>query len=228
MEMTKTQKIISILVFIGILILAVYMLINKKEEVGTTENQNASTTQQIIDELSANNPNYTIEQVPIENTASKIPVPDLNRKVYFDPKLVFTDEVKAMITSKIVGLQTQIKSDSSKLLPWIDLGMYQKMAGDYEGAKLSWEYVSKRAPTDFISRGNLGFLYAYHLKNNAMAEMYYKEAISKDTKQTYLYIQLAEVYRDVFGDVSKAKAIIDQGLKVLPNDPALLDFKKNL
>lgn len=228
MEMTKTQKIISLLVFILILVVGIYMLRNKEDKVNSNENQNASTTQQIIDELSANNPNYTIEQVPIESTTPKVPVPDLNRPVTFDSKLVFTDEVKAMITSKIVGLQTQIKADSSKLLPWIDLGMYQKMAGDYEGARLSWEYVSKRAPTDFISRGNLGFLYAYHLKNNAMSEMYYKEAISKDTKQTYLYIQLAEVYRDVFGDMSKAKAIIEQGLKAIPNDQALLDFKKNL
>lgn len=228
MEMTKTHKIISLVVFVLVLILGAYMLTNKKENVDMVENSNASTTDQIISELSANNPNYTIEQVPIENDTPKIPVPDLNRPVTFDTKLVFTDEVKSMITSKIIGLQSQIKADSSKLLPWIDLGMYQKMAGDYEGAKISWEYVSKRAPTDFISRGNLGFLFAYHLKNNAMAEMYYKEAISKDPKQTYLYIQLAEVYRDVFGDVSKAKGIIDQGLKVMPGDLALLDFKKNL
>ncbi|HRH26757.1 MAG TPA: tetratricopeptide repeat protein [Parcubacteria group bacterium] len=229
MEMTKTQKVISLIVFIVILILGVYMVMNKKTNKTETENTNASTTEQvIIDELSKNNPNYTIEQVPITENVKKIPVPDLNRAVVFDSKLVFTPEVKTMITSKIVGLQTQIKADPNKLLPWIDLGMYQKMAGDYEGAKISWKYVSEKAPTDFISRGNLGFLYAYHLKDNAMAEMYYKEAISKDPKQTYLYIQLAEAYRDVFGDISKAKAIIEQGLKVIPNDPALSDFKKNL
>lgn len=229
MEMTKTQKIISLVVFILILILGAYMVSKKSKNEVNTENGNASTTADvIIDQLSASNPNYKIEQVPITENAKKIPVPDLNRPVIFDSKLVFTDEVKQLITKKIIDLQTQIKADSSKLLPWIDLGMYQKMAGDYEGARVSWKYVSERAPTDFISRGNLGFLYAYHLKDNAMAEMYYKEAISKDPKQTYLYIQLAEVYRDVFQDKAKASAIIDQGLKVLPGDLALLDFKKNL
>ena len=228
MEMTKTQKIISVVGIIILLALSIYLFTNRKDATNPSDVNMATTTEQIISELSANNPNYTIEQVPIQNSAKPIPVPDLNRAVTFDGKLVLTDEVKAMITSKIVGLQTQIKADSTKLLPWIDLGMYQKMAGDYEGARISWEYVSKKAPTDFISRGNLGFLYAYHLKNNAMAEMYYKEAISKDPKQTYLYIQLAEVYRDVFKDMGKAKAIIEQGLKVLPGDLALTDFKKNL
>jgi tetratricopeptide (TPR) repeat protein len=229
MEMTKTQKVISLIVFILILILGVYMISKKSNDKVDTENNNASTTTStIIDQLSANNPNYKIEQVPITENVKKIPVPDLNRPVIFGSNLVFTDEVKSMIKTKITSLQSQIKSDPNKLLPWIDLGMYQKMAGDYEGAKISWKYVSEKAPTDFISRGNLGFLYAYHLKDNAMAEMYYKEAISKDPKQTYLYIQLAEVYRDVFLDTTKASAIIDQGLKVLPGDLALLDFKKNL
>jgi hypothetical protein len=61
-----------------------------------------------------------------------------------------------------------------------------------------------------------------------MAEMYYKDAISKGPKQTYLYIQLAEVYRDTFNNLDKAKAIIDQGLKVMPGDPALTEFKNSL
>ncbi len=230
MEMTKTQKIISITVFVLIVILGIYMIINRGSDNAENENtnQNATTTNNIIDELSANNPNYTIEQVPIASNVAKVPVPDLNRQVRFDNSLVFTDEVKAMIVSKVASLQSQIKADSSKLLPWIDLGMYFKMAGDYEGARISWKYVSDVAPNDFISRGNLGFLYAYHLKDNAMAEMYYKEAISKDKNQTYLYIQLAEVYRDVFKDISKARGIIDEGLKVLANDPSLTEFKNTL
>jgi hypothetical protein len=36
------------------------------------------------------------------------------------------------------------------------------------------------------------------------------------------------VYKDVFHDLDKARAILDQGLKALPNDPALLEAKNNL
>lgn len=228
MQMTKIQKIISITIVLVVLILGFYYMKNKNNSVENTNTTASTTDNGVVLNNSGANPGYTIEQVPVVSTVNNIPVPDLNRSVTFDKNLVFTEEVKTMVTNKILGFQTELKKNPNNLLVWMDLGMYQKMAGDYEGAKISWKFVSQKAPTDYISLGNLGNLYAYYLKDNAMAENYYRQAISKDPKQIYLYIQLAEVFRDVYKDNDKARAIIEEGLKMNQLDQALLEFKANL
>lgn len=229
MKMSKNQ-IILILVVIALLVLGYYFKKNNSTAENKVADQSVSTTTNVVS-LNANGASgYKVEQVPINPTGAtkNIPMPDLERPIVFDKNQVFSEEIKNLYTSKILGLKEQIKKNPNSLLPWLDLGMYEKAIGDYEGAKISWKYVSERAPTDFVSLGNLGNLYAYYLKDNAMAETYYKQAISKSPKQTYLYIQLAEVYRDVYKDNEKAKAIIDQGLKIMPGEVSLLDFRKNL
>ncbi len=173
--------------------------------------------------------NYSIKQVPVDaGLPPKIPVPDLNRPVTFSSSFGFTDDVKAIITKKIVDLQAQLKIKPNFLAGWIDLGMYQKMTGDYDGTISSWKYVSQVSPHDFISLGNLGNLYAYYIHDNAQAEIYYKQAIARDPTQVYLYIQLASVYKDAFKDLDKARDIVNQGLSKIPNNPDLLHFQSIL
>lgn len=234
MEMTKIQKIVSG----GIIVLAmlsVYIYIDRGQKAETPVSENNATTTDSTNNNSkvsieaSGTGQYTIRQISSETIKTKaIPTPDLERPVKFDPKLSFTDEAKNLITSKITSLQSELKKDSSKLLNWLDLGMYQKIAGDYEGALISWKYVSDMAPKDYVSLGNIGDLYAFYLKDNGMAEVYYKKAITNDPKQTYLYVQLAYVYKDAFKDNAKAIAILDQGLKVLPGDKALLELKESI
>ena len=136
--------------------------------------------------------------------------------------------MKSLITDKIRSLQARLKKDPRDFLAWLDLGIYQKMATDYEGAVISWQYASRLDPTSYIPLGNLGDLYAYFLKDKTKALEYYKKAISNGSTQSYLYVQLALVYKDVFKDMDKALAIIDQGLSKLPNNPSLLETKANL
>ena len=66
------------------------------------------------------------------------------------------------------------------------------------------------------------------MHDTAKAEMYFKQALSLGSAQAYLYIQFATFYRDVVKDMTKAKAIIDQGLAKLPNNQALVEFKASL
>ena len=110
----------------------------------------------------------------------------------------------------------------------IYLGINQKAAGDYQGAISSWKYASYIVPDDFISLANVGNLYAYFLKDNAEAEVYYKEAIGKGPLNEYLYTQLAEIYRDIFKDLGKARTIVNQGLSQLPGSQNLLQLKESL
>jgi tetratricopeptide (TPR) repeat protein len=232
MQMTKTQKIIVSVVAVVVL-LSVYIAFDRRSKSNTnnnTETEATSTTSASHETLNPNGTNdYTVEQVPVQTQVkAKVPVPDLNRPIYFLPSLKLNQDIQDLVTSKINSLRAVLKNDPTQLTYWIDLGMYQKMGGDYEGAAISWKYVAAVTSKDFIAYGNLGDLYAYYIKNNGMSETYYKLAIARDSKQAYLYIQLAAVYKDVFHDLDKARAILDQGLKALPNDPALLEAKNNL
>lgn len=226
MNLTKTHKIIISIVSVLILF-GIYVLIDKRSknnEEKKDENVNIATTTDI--NLKTNTGSYKIEQIPISgNNVATEKVPDLNRRIIVTAGAIVSPEAKKLSTEKITELQTRLKANTQDVLAWLDLGMYQKMAGDYEGAAISWKYVTKISPTDYISRGNLGNLYAYFLKDNGQAEVYYKEAIVKNPTQVYLYTQLAEVYRDIFKDLNKAKAIIDEGLTKVPNNPNLLQFK---
>jgi hypothetical protein len=236
MQFTKTQKIIISAVVI-IVLLGIYIAFDRRSKVQTNNipsnvNQTATTTATTTDsssKTSTQGVTYKIEPVPT-NGAKTVPkpIPDLDRPVTRSSMANVSENDVLVATKKIKELQTQLKNDPSNFLAWLDLAMYQKMAGDYAGAVLSWKYASKLAPTDYISLGNLGNLYAYFLKDNGQAEIYYKQAISKGPTQVYLYMQLADIYRDIFKDLDKARAIIAQGLSKIPNDPSLLQFQASL
>jgi hypothetical protein len=234
MQLTKTHKIIISVVIIAVLFF-VYVAFDKKsrdkQRVVETENATQSTT------TAANNiqvsvqgtGNYTITQVPVtggQNTPEQRP--DLNRAVHPTGSANVSTDSLVVATKKILELQALLKKNPADFSAWLDLGIYQKIAGDYAGAVITWTYASKLAPTDYISLGNLGNLYAYFIKDNTKAEMYYKQAISKGSTQAILYVQLAEVYRDIFHDNGKALTIIEQGLKQIPNDANLLRLKASL
>ena len=231
MQMTQTQKIILSIIAVVVL-LGVYITFDKRSKnspIIPNTNETGTTTGEAITDLTpGKHGGYTVEQVPPNTTPAKqIQVPPV-RPVTFGAGVVLDQQTKDLVTSKINSLQAMIKANPGDLKPWLDLGMYQKMAGDYAGAVISWKYVAEATSKDFIAYGNLGELYAYYIHDNAMSENYYKLAIARDSKQSYLYTQLSDVYRYVFKDMIKAGAIIDQGLRVMPGDLALTEFKNNL
>ena len=232
MQLTKTHKII-ISAAVIIVLLGVYITFDRKLK-SDIENKTVDTTEIATTTVTTNlgtgiTGNYKIEPIPIgEGKGVPQPIPNLNRELVLWNGAIISPEAKTLAVEKIKLLQTTLKNNPANLSAWIDLGIYQKQAGDYEGAILSWKYAGKLSPTDYVSRANLGNLYAYFLKDNAQAEIYYKDAISKGSTQVYLYTQLAEVYRDVFNNLDKARAIVAQGLSKVPNDPNLLQMEASL
>ena len=237
MTLTKTHKIIISIIAVVIL-LGIYIALDRRSRRESNNNVDTSQTVATSTDTTTNSNgqiktqgtgNYTIEQVPLsEGKGVPQPIPDLNREPVLYTGAIISPEAKTLAVEKIKSLQTQLKTKSADLPAWLDLGMYQKQVGDYDGAILSWKYASKLAPTDYISLGNLGNLYAYFLKDNGFAEVYYKQAILKGPTQAYLYTQLAEIYRDIFKDLDKARALINQGLSKIPNNPSLLQFQEGL
>ena len=240
MEITKTPKIIGSIVVLVIL-LGLYIafdrnLRNRQNQTGKTDqtiatstDSNQATTSGAIHVNAPEGVGYTIEKVPTTESGDvSKPIPDLNRPITLSSGAIILPEAKVLATEKVKSLQNLLRNNPSDLSAWLDLAMYQKMAGDYAGAVISWHYATKLAPYSYTAFGNLGNLYAYFLKDNAKAEMYYKEAISKGQTQGYLYTQLAEVYRDIFYDKVKALAITNEGLSKITNDPNLLQIKASL
>lgn len=236
MNIKKGQKMFGVLVVAVLLIGGFFLYIRPNRNIDTSSDIQATSTipQVLIDALGDGE--YTIEQVPvneggvvpINSKVKQVPIPDLSRSVVFDSKLLLSVEVKNILTLNITTLQTDLRKNPTELTKWIDLGIYRKMAGDYEGAIVSWKYVSDVADHDFISFGNLGNMYAYQLKDMVKAEQYYNQAIKNGPTQIYLYIQLAEAFRDVSKDMVKARAVIDRGLLANPNNAELLVLKDSL
>ncbi|MEI6843266.1 MAG: hypothetical protein WCK48_02045 [bacterium] len=229
MKDSYIPKIIIIVVFIG-LIIGISFSTQKKnknpEQVNSLDTSVSTSTSTATPTFKTSGGQITIKQVPSGGTTVSGPIPDLTRAVQFTTEL--TPEVKDLIVKKIADLQSSLKTNPANLSGWIDLGLYQKTAGDYAGAVESWKYATKIVPESFVAYGNLGNLYGYYLKDNALAEIYYKEAIQKGPTQSYLYTQLAQMYLDTFGDTAKAKATIEEGLTKIPNNPSLLEFKSRL
>ena len=208
--MTKVHKIISVAIFLAILTGLYFFDRSRRQQIaiGTPTNQTIATSTNGNTIINSKG-NYTVEQVPInEGRGVPQPIPDLSRPIRPPGSAVVSPEAVTLATEKIKGLQTSLKKNPADFSAWLDLGMYQKMAGDYQGTVLSWQYASKLAPSDYISLGNLGDLYAYFIKDNAQAESYYKKAIANGPTQEYLYTQLVIVYRDIFKDNTKALALM--------------------
>lgn len=146
----------------------------------------------------------------IKNT----PIPDLNRNI---PSGVSED-----IKKNITFLSNELKVNSGIFDSWIDLGSYRKSAGDYEGAKLAWEYASILRPRFSLSFLNIGNLFGYYLKDFKKAESNFLKAIEVEPTQTYAYISTANFYIEVMNDKNKAIEIIKKGIE---NNPKAGELK---
>jgi len=157
-----------------------------------------------------------IDKELLKNT----PVPDLNRTIPSGT----TENIKQNIISLSNDLKTNIKSFSL----WTNLGLYRKLAGDYEGAKQSWEYSSLLRPRFALSFLNLANLYGYYLKNNIKAEENFLKAIEAEPTEIYSYISASSFYTDVMKDKIKAVGIINKGIENNPKSEELKTILKEI
>lgn len=232
MEFTKTYKIIFGIIAVVVLgfITSAFIIQSKKEKDDTKSTLQATTTTAIGESMQVTTPTgdtYTITPVPIQERKA-VAIPNLDRPVTLFAGAIIAPEAKTVSIEKVKATQTLLKKNTGNLSAWIDLGIYQKMGGDYEGAILSWKYVSLVGEKPFVALGNLGNLYAYFMKDMINAEKYYNEAIKNAPTQIYLYVQLAEAFRDISKNTVKARAVIERGLVANPNNPSLIEFKATL
>ena len=231
--MTQTNKIL-ITVLVGILLGGIITFVvqshkNTSPTSGTstsTASNASSTPLTSANATTSTSTGYTITQIPAGNVPK--PIPDLNRPVTFGQSVALDANTRTLLTQKITTLQTNLKANPNNLAYWVQLGVDQKIAGDFTGSVISWEYANKLDTTNYVAAADLGDLYGYYLHDTAKAQIYYKQAISRGPTKSYLYLQFATFYRDVMKNNSQALVIVNQGLAKIPNDPSLLQLQSTL
>lgn len=140
-------------------------------------------------------------------------IPDLSRPI--SPGL--RPSTKAEM-EQIIG---ELQKNPSNAALWSELGLYRKESGDYEGARLAWEFAYELQPENALIAENLGVLYGYYLKNGLKSEGFFRAAIALEPQNIHLWLRLFELYRDVLKDTKKARSSIEEALKDNPGNEQL-------
>ena len=152
--------------------------------------------------------------------------PDMSGPILFPSN--FQADAKLIVIEKIESLRESVQATPTNIDSWIELGLYWKLVEDYEKTEAAWLYAAEIDTINPVPLGNLGFLYGYFLNDSTKAEEYYLQAIERDPSKEYLYFQLAEFYRDVLKDISKARNIAEQGVAAIPENENLKALRDNL
>lgn len=167
--------------------------------------------------------------VKIELVDTTVKAPSLAGTIKIATSLA--SDVQVAIRTKEEALIAELTKTPSRLDLWLSLGVYRKMAGDYAGAALAWQYVADAGPASvtYIAHGNLGDLYMNFLKDYPKAEANYKAAIQIKPDFIDYYRSLFTLYRSFYKTNTTAAAdIVAQGLKANPNNKDLLQLQAQL
>lgn len=143
------------------------------------------------------------------------------REVPEEVKL-FSEDQKKVIHQRMLEAAGSIDVNPDVLDPWIQLGLFKKVIGDYEGARDAWEYASIIRPQNLMSFKNLGELYWHYLPDFSRAEKNLRTAIHNEPTYIDSYITLHEIYRYSYKE--KADLADDVLLEGLQNNPANRDL----
>jgi tetratricopeptide (TPR) repeat protein len=163
--------------------------------------------------------------VTIEPVNNSVPPPSLSGSIIIAPSVA--PDVAAALRTNEQTLITQLKAAPTRVDLWLSLGVYRKIAGDYAGAIVAWDYVAQTGPKtiNYIAYGDLGDLYQNFDTNLPKAEADYKAAIAINPNVIQYYSDLYYLY-GTEKNPSAQSAILAQGLKANPNNPDLLQLQK--
>lgn len=172
--------------------------------------------------------NYTVEPAPLSGEDATNGLPSLRRPVVFSS--VFSPEAQRIMTQKIAVSIAALEKDPRLFDQWMQLAILRKTVDDYEGARQIWEFLKTTNPQQPGPYANLAALYTYELKNSVLAEQNFIQAIQKGPKEVSVYRNAYDFYRSVRKDDSKAKQMLQDGIKETqsPDLQYLLDHYSEL
>jgi len=225
MEMKNKQTVIGILIALLLaLIFGYYLYTSGKGEGEIVPDQTGEivvendgiikglegTDSQSSEVATLNEDDVEIKEIPISDDSS-VPAPDINRPLVFGDTM--SEDARIIYREKIGALTEKIKETGGTVSEWLSLGILWKQIGDYEGARIAWEYVATIRPKSSIAFLNLGDLYHYYLKNFSKAESNFKMGIMNDPSHVSAYLGLHELYKYSYKQNTAAAAnILLEGL----------------
>lgn len=230
--MGKTKNIIIILVILIIVSFAglfIYKDFKSSQDINKDKEQNLDDD--ILEEKIENSGNSAETEQTKENTPAladiqKIKVPDLSKQPIVSVSL--PENIKKSALEEITILSNSLKKNYDSWGEWVQLGLLKKLIGDYEGARISWEFATEIRPKDSISRHNLGNLYWQNLKDFKKAEKNYLESLELNKQDISAYIDLSSIYYYELKNIAKTKEILMKGLKANPENQELLRTLKEI
>lgn len=161
---------------------------------------------------------YTIEQIPVPKITMLRP--NTERSMTFPTGT--PTEVQNAINQKIALVKANLKKNPDSFQDWLDIGIYWKSGGDYEGARLAWEYAAAIAPSSHIPHANLGDLYANYLKDYPKAEAELKKASTLKADYIPAYLSLYNLYKLSY--IEKSSLALPTLFDGLKKNPASIDL----
>lgn len=159
-------------------------------------------------------------------TAIAHPTPALDRPITYPAD--FSVEARTIFDSNLAKLKERLTANTADHEAWLDLAIYYRMVGDYDGAVEIWEYLRAIKEDDGISRRNLGEHYFHSVKDYPKAEAYYRESISVAPQLEISYTDLYEMYRYVYKKESTAAVdILKEALQNI-SGPSQVQFSLTL
>jgi tetratricopeptide (TPR) repeat protein len=164
------------------------------------------------------------------SSTPQVVTPDYTQPISFSGNL--SSDIKAELTQELKKTQQIIKTSPLDLKAWLNLGTVYKIGGDYEHARIAWEFITEVAPGSVSQYFNLGDLYMNYLKDYPKAESNYKKVIDLRPGVIDVYQNLYYLYLNSYKtDTSAARDILELGLKNNPGNPTLTtllaEYNKN-
>lgn len=223
----KIQKIAEIIAVV--ILIAVGFYVYRNYDVGNSQYiniQNEETFEKGLTSEKEEVSNVDAVQNVGSNVITVTDTPNLDKEIVFDGGM--TEEVKSILFEKIKTTIVKLKADNKYVDGWIDLGLYRKAIGDYDGAREVWEYAVSISPSNGLPNRNLGDLYGYYLQDAQKAEENFLKAIKKDPEQIEYYFKIVEFYRDIVKDTTRARKVVEKGILLNPNSEELKALLKTL
>lgn len=136
---------------------------------------------------------------------------------------LFTETQKQELYASIDMHGRAVKTNPSFFTGWIQVGIFKKIIGDFEGARDAWEYASLIEPLNSLSFANLGELYWRYLYEYPKAEANLKISIKNKSNDVQTYVSLAELYYYSYKEkAEEADDVLLQGLEANPQNETLM------
>ncbi len=142
-----------------------------------------------------------------------------------DPVVNVTDLTEEQKTAALERFQSAKKivvdSNFDTLQGINDVAQIKRFLGDFEGARIAWEYANIIRPQNSLSFSNLGVLYHFDLKQYDKAEENYLVSIANDPDDLATIRNFFELYFYALKDDEKAEGLL---LKSIEDNPQEADL----